>query len=67
MKGATAKEPELYSKNEANAYGVLKDRPTLADGSVRIPTVFHMVGEEEKAIRSNPAARTTDLLKMVFG
>jgi Protein of unknown function (DUF4197) len=29
--------------------------------------LFHMVGEEEKAIRSNPAARTTDLLKKVFG
>lgn len=29
--------------------------------------LFHMVGEEEKSIRSNPAARTTDLLKRVFG
>ena len=29
--------------------------------------LFHMVGEEEKAIRQNPAARTTDLLKKVFG
>jgi len=29
--------------------------------------VFHMVGEEEKKIRTNPAARTTDLLKAVFG
>ncbi|MDH4050234.1 MAG: DUF4197 domain-containing protein [Rubrivivax sp.] len=29
--------------------------------------LFHMVGQEEKKIRSNPAARTTDLLKMVFG
>ena len=29
--------------------------------------LFHMVGEEEKKIRTNPAARTTDLLKMVFG
>ena len=29
--------------------------------------LFHMVGEEEKSIRSNPAARTTDLLKTVFG
>jgi len=25
------------------------------------------VGEEEKKIRKNPAARTTDLLKEVFG
>jgi hypothetical protein len=28
--------------------------------------LFRMVGEEEKKIRTNPAARTTDLLK-VFG
>lgn len=29
--------------------------------------LFLMVGEEEKKIRSNPLARTTDLLKTVFG
>jgi len=29
--------------------------------------LFHMVGEEEKKIRTNPTARTTDLLKEVFG
>jgi hypothetical protein len=29
--------------------------------------LFHMVGEEEKKIRTNPEARTTDLLKTVFG
>ncbi|HEY6510555.1 MAG TPA: DUF4197 domain-containing protein [Burkholderiaceae bacterium] len=29
--------------------------------------LFHMVGEEEKKIRANPAARTTELLKTVFG
>jgi hypothetical protein len=29
--------------------------------------LFYMVGEEEKKIRTNPAARTTDLLKTVFG
>jgi hypothetical protein len=29
--------------------------------------LFLMVGEEEKKIRTNPAARTTDLLKSVFG
>ena len=28
--------------------------------------LFHMVGEEEKKIRTNPAARTTELLKKVF-
>jgi Protein of unknown function (DUF4197) len=29
--------------------------------------LFHMVGEEEKKIRTNPMARSTDLLKAVFG
>jgi len=29
--------------------------------------LFYMVGEEEKKIRKNPAARTTELLKEVFG
>ncbi len=29
--------------------------------------LFYMVGEEEKKIRKNPAARVTDLLKEVFG
>ena len=29
--------------------------------------LFHMVAEEERKIRTNPAARVTDLLKKVFG
>ena len=29
--------------------------------------VFYMVGQEEKSIRTNPAARSTELLKTVFG
>jgi hypothetical protein len=29
--------------------------------------LFYMIGEEEKKIRTNPAARVTDLLKKVFG
>jgi hypothetical protein len=29
--------------------------------------LFFVVGEEERKIRTNPAARTTDLLKQVFG
>jgi len=29
--------------------------------------LFYMVGEEEKKIRKNPTARTTGLLKEVFG
>jgi hypothetical protein len=46
QEGATAKEPDLYSKNEAKAYGVLQDRQTLPSGSVTIPVVFHMVGAD---------------------
>jgi hypothetical protein len=29
--------------------------------------LFHVLGEEERKIRTNPAARTTNLLKEVFG
>lgn len=29
--------------------------------------LFYMLGQEEKAIRTNPAARSTELLKTVFG
>jgi hypothetical protein len=29
--------------------------------------LFFMLGEEEKRIRTNPAAQTTSLLKQVFG
>ena len=29
--------------------------------------LFHIVGEEEKKIRTDPAARVTDILKQVFG
>ena len=43
--GATAKEPKLYPDNEAKAYGVIKDSPRLANGSVKIRTVFHVVSD----------------------
>ena len=29
--------------------------------------LFHVLGEEEKKLRTNPAARVTELLKEVFG
>jgi hypothetical protein len=29
--------------------------------------LFVVLGQEEKKIRTNPAARTTELLKQVFG
>jgi len=43
MKGATAQEPALYPKNEAKKYGVIKDSPQMAAGSVSVDTVFHVV------------------------
>ncbi|WP_416905168.1 M43 family zinc metalloprotease [Micromonospora echinospora] len=48
--GATAHEPELYAKNEANAYGVIKDSPRLPDGGVTVPTVFHMISDRPLSI-----------------
>ena len=44
-KGATVAEPKLYPDNQANAYGVLKDAARMANGSVHIPTVFHVVSD----------------------
>jgi hypothetical protein len=41
--GATAKEPALYSKNEANQYGLIPDLPTLPAGAVEVETVFHVI------------------------
>jgi len=37
----------------------------VTDGALN--GLFHMLGQEEKKIRQNPAARATDLLKKVFG
>ena len=49
MKGATAQEPALYSAQDAKMYGVVKDAPRLPNGSVRIPTVFHVVSDHALA------------------
>jgi hypothetical protein len=32
-----------------------------------IDGLFHVIGSQEQQIRSNPAARSTDLLRRVFG
>ncbi|MEO5665586.1 MAG: hypothetical protein ABIR39_20150, partial [Nocardioides sp.] len=42
-KGATAKEPALYSPNDAKKYGTIPNLPTLPLGSVHIETVFHVI------------------------
>ena len=43
--GSKAQEPKLYPDNEANAYGVIKDSPRMPNGSVLIPTVFHVISD----------------------
>jgi hypothetical protein len=54
----------------------MKDTPLVGDLSYDLDEyvtdsaldgLFHVVGEEEKKIRHDPAARVTDLLKKVFG
>lgn len=45
--GAAAEEPKLYPDNQAKAYGVLPDEPTMAAGSVTIETVFHVISDDE--------------------
>ena len=45
--GSTAKEPKLYPDNQAKAYGALKDSPRMSDGSVSIPTVFHVISDHK--------------------
>ena len=44
-------------------------RTDLIDHGVKfgLSGVFHYIGEEEKAIRANPAKRTSDILRRVFG
>lgn len=58
--GATAQEPALYAKNEANAYGVIKDSPRMPNGSVVIPTVFHVVSDH--ALSPAETARWTSMI-----
>ncbi len=43
-------------------------RTDLIDHGVKygLSGVFHFIGEEEKAIRANPAKRTSDILRRVF-
>ncbi|WP_349315895.1 DUF4197 domain-containing protein [Chitinophaga sp. MM2321] len=46
-----------------------KVNPDLQDyvTTMAVTALFDQIGKEEAAIRANPAARTTDLLKKVFG
>ncbi len=73
--GATASYKNMMSKvSSANPFGGLggllgKDTVDL-DAYVTnkaLDGLFKMVADEEKKIRENPVARTSDLLKQVFG
>ncbi len=59
-----------------NLVGKVPETPFTKPGSMDLDDyvttkaldgLFHTVGQEEQKIRTNPAARTTDLLKKVFG
>lgn len=67
--GATRAYKEMMGKYESPI--PFMDKPSLdLDHYVTnksLDGLFYMVGEEEKKIRTDPAARVTDLLKTVFG
>ena len=57
------------SSGLASGLGIPTEMPDL-DGYVThkaLDGLFLKIAEQEKLIRSNPVARTTDLLKSVFG
>ncbi|MEC5148071.1 DUF4197 domain-containing protein [Chitinophaga sp. 212800010-3] len=63
-----------YYSGIVNSYNKLpttfnKVNPDLQDyvTTMAVNALFDQIGKEETAIRANPAARTTDLLKKVFG
>ena len=68
--GVTSTYKELLGKVSFGGFSLL-NRPSLdVDQYVThkgLDGLFVMIGEEEKRIRENPAARTTELLQKVFG
>jgi len=67
--GVTASYKKMMSK-AGGLTGLLSPDATDLDGYVTEQTLdglFLMVAEEEKRIRENPLARTSELLKKVFG
>ncbi len=76
--GVTAQYKQMMNKFAAadTLNGLFGKRPTTKLGTADIDTyvtdkaldgLFKMVAEEEKNIRANPLARTSDLLQRVFG
>ncbi len=73
--GVTQKYKDFNKKAGGSALGALlgdsgggNNSADLDDYVTRraIDGLFHVIGEQEKQIRSNPAARTSDLLRRVF-
>lgn len=68
--GVTSAYKELLGKASFGGFSLLS-RPSLdVDNYVTsksLDGLFTMIGEEEKRIRENPQARTTELLQKVFG
>jgi hypothetical protein len=66
--GVTRQYTELYRRAQAipflNVEAYDLDRYVVARA---LDGLFHVLGEEETKIRTNPAARVTDLLREVFG
>jgi uncharacterized protein DUF4197 len=61
-----------YWKDVFTAYNKFSATPVTADINEYVTEralrgIFYYVAEEEKKIRSNPAARVSDILKKVFG
>jgi Protein of unknown function (DUF4197) len=66
--GVTRQYKELVGQFEAIPF--VKTPTFDLDGYVTgkgLDGLFHVLGEQERQIRANPAARTTDLLQEVFG
>jgi hypothetical protein len=66
--GVTRQYKDLVGRYRAIPFA--KSESLDVDGYVvdkALAGLFHVVAEEEKKIRTNPAARVTDLLKEVFG
>lgn len=69
--GATRAYKDMIGKYNASPLSALTTVPPLdLDTYVTnkaLDGLFKMIAEEEKKIRTNPAARTTDVLRKVFG
>ncbi|RZU51817.1 pregnancy-associated plasma protein-A [Krasilnikovia cinnamomea] len=44
-RGSSAKDPELYGSTDAKMYEGMKNSKRLPNGSVTVPTVFHMLSD----------------------